>query len=131
MSEQVTYEYYMNGYSGHVLGESDFNKYLGEAVRCVSRLTSGRSEREEYSSFPKVKNAICAAAETAYNCDKTYGGDNFSYGVKSESKDGHSVTFDGTTLEQAERIKSKSIERAVRAELFGTGLLFRGVYSRK
>ena len=131
MSEQVTYEYYMNGYSGHVLEESDFNKYLGEAVRCVSRLTSGRSEQEEYSSFPKVKNAICAAAETAFNCDKTYGGDNFSYGVKSESKDGHSVTFDGTTLEQAERIKSKSLERAVRAELFGTGLLFRGVYSRK
>ncbi len=131
MSQQVSYEYYMHGYFGHVLDESDFNKFLGEAVRCVSRLTSGRSEREEFSDSPKVKNAICAAAEAAFNCDKTYGNNSFSYGVKSESKDGHSVTFDGTTLDQAERIKSKSIERAVRAELFGTGLLFRGVRVKK
>jgi hypothetical protein len=128
MSEQVTYEYYRDGYFGHVLKEEDFNKYLGEAVRCVSRLTFGRSEREEYSNEPKVKNAICAAAEAAFQCDSTYGDDIFSFGVKSESKDGHSVTFDGTTKDQAERIKAKSMERAVRTELFGTGLLFRGVY---
>ena len=131
MSDQVTYDYYKSGYSGYELEEQEFNKYLGEATRCVSRLTSGRSEKEEYSSFPKVKNAICAAAEAACKCDKTYGVNSYSYGVKSESKDGHSVTFDNTTYEQAERIKSKSIERAVRAELFGTGLLFRGVYHRK
>lgn len=131
MSQQITYEYYRNGYFGYVLEENVFNKYLGEAVRCVSRLTSGSSEREEYSNEPKVKNAVCAAAKAAYQCDSIYGGDNFSFGVKSESKDGHSVTFDGTTKEQAEKMKAKSMERAVRTELFGTGLLFRGVYNRR
>lgn len=131
MSQQVTYEYYIEIYLGHVLTSNDFCKYLGEAVRCVSRLTSGRSDRDEYANEPKVKNAVCAAAEAAYQCDYTYGVENYSFGVKSESMDGHSVTFDGTTKEQAENIKAKSIERAVRAELIGTGLLFRGVYRQR
>ena len=130
MAQQVTYEYYKDGYFGYVLESAeDFNKYLGEAMRCVSRLTFGRSGKEEYSGLPEVKNAVCAAIEAAYQIDKNYGSDNHSYGVRSESKDGHSVTFDDTTLEQVEKIKTKSIEFAVRAELFGTGLLFRGVYS--
>lgn len=132
MSQQVTYEYYRESYLGYVLeSEEYFNKYLGEAIRCVTRLTFGRSAQNEYANLPEVKNAVCAAIEAAYRCDKTYGGENYAYGVKSESKDGHSVTFDDTTLEQAERIKYQSIEHAVRTQLFGTGLLFRGVYGRK
>lgn len=122
----VDYQYYVDVYGGTVVPESDF-KVAREAEAYIRSLTfvNGDIFADEKNA-DTVKYAVCAAAEAAYLArrEQEQGGN-----VKSESKDGLSVTFaisrkDGETVLD---YVNRCMYQAVRPILLPTGWLNRKV----
>ena len=102
------YAYYKDSFGGDLTAE-EFNRYARKA-----------------EVTEQVKNAVCAAAEAV--AEIRGGVANIPQGIKSESTDGYSVTYnnDYNADELAEREK-RAMYKAIKQELSGTGLLYQGV----
>ena len=118
----VDYAYYKDSFGGTLAAE-ELNRYAAqEAERSSDHAPMGEiSEVAE-----QVKNAVCAAAEAVAEIRE--GVANIPQGIKSESTDGYSVTYnnDYNADELAEREK-RAMYKVIKQELSGTGLLYQGV----
>lgn len=119
------FSYYRDEYGGTLLTEGNFAKACREAETYIRYLTYQRGDIfADVAQADAVKGAVCAAAE-AYQAafrEAAEGGN-----VKSESKDGLSVSFvvprrDGETLEQYVK---RCMCQVIRIRLLPTGWLSR------
>lgn len=87
----VDFEYYSSVFSGSVLSEKDFQKAEQEAETYIRYLTYLNGDIfADTAQVDAIKGAVCAAADAYYMAVReTAEGGN----VKSESKDGLSVSF--------------------------------------
>lgn len=115
----VDYNFYFNNWLGNTIPDDEFEKYIKRAQHEVEYYTFGRIDD---NVTDKVKNAICAVADILY--DVYSASDNIPRGIKSESVDDVSITYDTTAPNQNQI--TKQIYAAIKRELFGTGLLYRG-----
>lgn len=115
------YTYYSDSFGGLLIPSSEFCVFAAKAERLVRFVTQHRITEVT----DEVKNAVCAAAEAAYEIRSSVA--NIPQGIKSENTDGYSVTYkDYNTDELAEREK-RAMYKAIKQELSGTGLLYQGV----
>ena len=123
----VDYEYYVDNYGGTVVSESDFKVAMREAAAYIRSLTFVNGDIfADGKNAESVKHAVCVALEAACVAkrEQEQGGN-----VKSESKDGLSVTFaisrrDGETV--ADYV-NRCMFQAVRPVLLPTGWMGRKV----
>lgn len=121
----VDFEYYSTMFSGSVLTAETFPKAERDAEVYIRYLTYLNGDIfADTAQADTIKCAVCAAAEACYaaNMEQQQGGN-----VKSENKDGMSVSFivarkDGETVD--EYVK-RSMYQAVRVRLLPTGWLSR------
>ena len=121
----VDYEYYSNTFGGSVLTEGAFQKAEQEAETYIRYLTylNGDIFADKIQA-DAIKGAVCAAADAYYTAVReTADGGN----VKSESKDGLSVSFvvarkDGET---ADSYAKRCMYQVIRIRLLLTGWLSR------
>ena len=121
----VDFEYYSSVFSGSVLSEGAFQKAEQEAETYIRYLTYLNGDIfADTAQADTIKCAVCAAAEACYTAtvEQRQGGN-----VKSENKDGMSVSFivarkDGETVD--EYVK-RSMYQTVRVRLLPTGWLSR------
>lgn len=121
----VDFEYYSSVFSGSVLSEKDFQKAEREAVNYIRYLTCVNGDiYADTAQADAVKGAVCAAADAYYTAvrESAEGGN-----VKSESKDGLSVSFivarkDGET---ADNYVKRCMYQVIRPLLLPTGWLSR------
>lgn len=115
------YSYYSDSYGGMLIPSAEFSAYSAKAERLVKFVTQHRiSEVTD-----KVKNAVCAAAEAAYEIRSSVA--NVPNGVKSENTDGYSVTYKDYDVDELKYKEQNAMLAAIRQELSGTGLLYQGV----
>ena len=121
----VDFEYYTSVYGGSLLTEQDFATAERDAEVYIRYLTYLNGDIfADTAQADTIKCAVCAAAEACYaaNMEQQQGGN-----VKSENKDGMSVSFivarkDGETVD--EYVK-RSMYQTVRVRLLPTGWLSR------
>lgn len=114
----VDFAYYQQAFHG-TMEESAFERALIEAEAFIDTITFGRIARLDV--IPDcVKNAVCAAAEEINRRDESQ---RQHAGIKSESNDGASVTYDDVISN--EQCKANMLAKA-RMYLANTGLLYRG-----
>ncbi len=115
------FNYYVDSWAGNLIPAREFDNYAIKAQRLVNYITQGRAEE---NVTDKVKNAVCAGAEAAYEYRESV--KNVPQGIKSESTDGHSVTYADLNYASKCEQEDKAIYNAVIRELSGTDLLYRG-----
>lgn len=121
----VDFAYYRDVYGGTVLTEASFSAAEREAENYIRYLTYVNGDiYADTAQADAVKGAVCAAADAAYaaKLEQEQGG-----GLKSESKDGLSVSFtvarkDGETVDQYVK---RCMYQTVRILLLPTGWLSR------
>lgn len=121
----VDFEYYSNVFSGSVLNEKTFSKAEQEAETYIRYLTYLNGDIfADTAQADAIKGAVCAAADAYYTAVReTVEGGN----VKSESKDGLSVSFvvarkDGET---ADDYVKRCMYQVIRIRLLPTSWLSR------
>ena len=126
----VDFGYDRDTFGGSLLKEGDFAGAAREAENYIRYLTYFKGDIfADTAQAEAVKGAVCAAAEAGYSAAKEQeqGGN-----VKSESKDGVSVSFvvsrkDGETVPD---YVNRCMYRAIRVRLLPTGWLNRKVGCR-
>lgn len=121
----VDFEYYSTMFSGSVLTAETFPKAEQEAETYIRYLTYLNGDiLTDKAQADAIKGAVCAAADAYYTAvrESAEGGN-----VKSESKDGFSVSFvvarkDGET---ADDYVKRCMYQVVRLRLLPTGWLSR------
>ena len=121
----VKYGYYSNNYKGAVIPKEDFQKAEQEAETYIRYLTYLNGDIfADTAQADAIKGAVCAAADAYHMAVReTAEGGN----VKSESKDGLSVSFvvarkDGET---ADGYVKRCMYQVIRIRLLPTGWLSR------
>ena len=121
----VDFEYYSSVFSGSVLSEGAFQKAEQEAETYIRYLTYLNGDIfADTAQADAIKGAVCAAADAYHMAVReTAEGGN----VKSESKDGLSVSFvvarkDGETVEDYVK---RCMYQEIRNRLLPTGWLSR------
>lgn len=121
----VDFAYYSDTYRGTLLTEDSFPAAVQEVEAYIRYLTyvNGDIFADE-AQADAIKGAVCAAADACHaaKLEQAQGG-----GLKSESKDGLSVSFvvtrkDGETTEQYVK---RCMYQAIRVRLLPTGWLSR------
>lgn len=126
----VDFKYYSNVFSGSVLTAETFPKAEQEAETYIRYLTYLNGDIfADKAQADAIKGAVCAAADAYYTAvrESAEGGN-----VKSESKDGLSVSFvvarkDGETVD--DYIK-RCIYQVIRIRLLPTGWLSRKAWCK-
>ena len=118
------YNYYKNSWAGRLIPAQEYDQFALKAQRFIDYVTQHRIGENITN---QVKNAVCSAAEAAYEVRQAF--NNIPQGVKSESTDGHSVSYTDTDIGIANSKERTAMYNALKQELSGTGLLFRGVYN--
>lgn len=118
----VDFDYYEGIWSGRLIPAGAFDEYSLKAQRFVNYITQGRAAENITDS---VKNAVCAGAEASYAFQKSVA--NVPHGIKSESTDGHSVTYADLNYLTVQEQEKVAMYHAIVQELSGTDLLYRGV----
>ena len=114
------YAYYKDSFGGTLAAE-EFNRYARKAERFLNYVIMGEiSEVTE-----QVKNAVCAAAEAVAEIRE--GVANIPQGIKSESTDGYNVTYKDYNADDLADREKRAMFKAIRQELYNTGLLYQGV----
>ena len=121
----VDFEYYRDTYGGSLLTEGNFAGACRGAENYIRSLTCLKGDIfADTAQADAVKGAVCAAADAGYaaRLEQEQGG-----GLKSESKDGLSVSFitarsDGETVDDYAR---RCMYQAIRILLLPTGWLNR------
>ena len=121
----VKYGYYSNNYKGTLIPKEDFQKAEQEAETYIRYLTYLNGDIfADTAQADAIKGAVCAAADAYHMAVReTAEGGN----VKSESKDGLSVSFvvarkDGET---ADDYVKRCMYQVIRIRLLPTGWLSR------
>lgn len=115
------YSYYIDSWAGTLIPAQSFDQFARKAERLINFVTQHRiSEVTD-----EVKNAVCAAAEAAYEIRSSVA--NVPNGVKSENTDGYSVTYKDYDANELKYKEQNAMLAAIRQELSGTGLLYQGV----
>lgn len=84
-----------------------------------------RNTAPYYRGYGRSQNAVCAAAEAAYEIRSSVA--NIPQGIKSENTDGYSVTYKDYDVDELKYKEQNAMLAAIRQELSGTGLLYQGV----
>lgn len=122
----VEYTYYTDSFAGSLIPAEEFSPLEREAERLLGYITQKKYLTESRSeTIITVKNALCSAVEEAYELNLQYA--NIPLGIKSESTDGHSVTFDRPDPSNLTKQRRKLMYDIFAQELFYTGLLYQGV----
>lgn len=123
----VGFEYYTGAYGGTLLTEQGFTAAEQEAENYIRYLTYLNGDIfSDKAQTDVIKDTVCAAADAYYAATKeTVEGGN----VKSESKDGFSVSFvvarkEGET---ADDYVKRCMHQVIRIRLLPTGWLSRKV----
>lgn len=119
----VDFEYYSNVFGGSILKEETFPKAVQEAETYIRYLTYLNGDIfADQAQADTIKGAVCAATDAYYTAvrESAEGGN-----VKSESKDGLSVSFvvarkDGET---ANDYAKRCMYQVIRTWLLPTGWL--------
>lgn len=106
---KVNYDYYSNVYSGNLIPEEFFAKYIKKAEHYVTGLIFGRDAGEYEES---VKLAICSVAELMYI-------EGSRLGISNENSDGYSVSYNDKNV-------MENIYEAVCVYLADSGLMYSG-----
>ena len=115
------YSYYIDSWAGTLIPAQSFDQFARKAERLINFVTQHRiSEVTD-----EVKNAVCAAAEAAYEIRSSVA--NIPQGIKSENTDGYSVTYKDYDVDELKYKEQNAMLAAIRQELSGTGLLYQGV----
>lgn len=121
----VDFEYYSSVFSGSVLSEGAFQKAEQEAETYIRYLTYLNGDIfADTAQADAIKGAVCAAADAYHMAVReTAEGGN----VKSESKDGLSVSFVVTRKdgETADDYVKRCMYQVIRIRLLPTGWLSR------
>lgn len=115
------YTYYSDSFGGTLIPSSEFVTYAAKAERLVRFVTQHRITEVT----DEVKNAVCAAAEAAYEIRSSIA--NVPQGVKSENTDGYSITYKDYDADELKYREQSAMLAAIKQELSGTGLLYQGV----
>lgn len=115
------YSYYTDSWAGTLIPVQEFNSYARKAERLINYIVSGGVKEVT----EPVKNAVCAAAEAAYELRKSV--ENIPQGIKSENTDGYSVTYKDYNIDELTDMERRAMFNAIRQELYNTGLLYQGV----
>ena len=126
----VKYGYYSNNYKGAVIPKEDFQKAEQEAETYIRYLTYLNGDIfADTAQADAIKGAVCAAADAYHMAVReTAEGGN----VKSESKDGLSVSFvvarkDGET---ADDYVKRCMYQVIRLRLLPTGWISRKAWCK-
>ena len=106
----MNYGFYKSAFGGDKIPPEKFNRYLSKAKAFLSSATRGREIPPQY--FEKASLALCEIAELLFYI-------NSRKGVKSESTDGYSVSYDSDSLKL-------EISEILSLYLGETDLLFKG-----
>lgn len=121
----VDFKYYSSVFGGSVLSEGAFHKAEQEAETYIRYLTYLNGDIfADTAQADAIKGAVCAAADAYYMAVReTAEGGN----VKSESKDGLSVSFVVTRKdgETADDYVKRCMYQVIRIRLLSTGWLSR------
>ena len=115
------YNYYLDSFAGILIPAAEFNSFAKKAERLINYIVYGGIK----DITDPVKNAVCAAAEAAYEIRLSVA--NIPQGIKSENTDGYSVTYKDYSADELSEKEQRAMLRAIRQELRGTGLLYQGV----
>lgn len=115
------YSYYTDSWAGSLIPAQEFNSYARKAERLINYIVSGGVKEVT----EPVKNAVCAAAEAAYELRQSVA--NIPQGIKSENTDGYSVTYKDYNPDELTDRERRAMFNAIRQELYNTGLLYQGV----
>ena len=119
MAVYADYEYYVTGFLGTAIAESDFPALARKASAVLDQLTFGRAvDNTEYPT--QIKDAMCAVAEEMHAIENSDG----SEYVTSESEGSYSVSFAQDAVES--RTDMQRYADAARVWLAGTYLMFAG-----
>lgn len=122
-SPYVDYEYYSNTYGGKTIPKDSFDVVEKRAEAVLHRITFDRVK--QLPEIPDlVKDAICAMAEVRYQEEKK------QPGLKSETIDGYSVTYESSGGTAGASGTVKLMYEEAKVYLANTGLLYRG-WSKK
>ena len=116
----VEYGYYREDYFGDTLSESSWPKYEARAVTIFHHYTFKRLKGVS-NVQDDVKMCICELAEVLYEYERV---DKMSAGIASESVDGHSVSYQKTSLYDREG----QLKDVCRKYLAHTGLMYPGAW---
>lgn len=117
----ANYSYYTDSWAGTLIPAQEFNSYARKAERLINYIVSGGVKEVT----EPVKNAVCAAAEAAYELRKSI--ENIPQGIKSENTDGYNVTYKDYNADDLADREKRAMFKAIRQELYNTGLLYQGV----
>lgn len=99
------YSYYTDSWAGTLIPAQEFNSYARKAERLINYIVNGGVKKVT----EPVKNAVCAAAEAAYELRQSVA--NIPQGIKSENTDGYSVTYkDYNADDLADREKGQCLK---------------------
>lgn len=115
------YSYYTDSWAGVLIPAQEFDSYARKAERLINYIVNG----EIKNVTDEVKNAVCAAAEVAYELRQSVA--NIPQSIKSENTDGYSVTYSDYNADELANREKKAMFNAIQQELSGTGLLYQGV----
>jgi len=115
------YSYYTDSWAGTLIPAQEFNSYARKAERLINYIVNGGVKEVT----DEVKNAVCAAAEVAYELRQSVA--NIPQGIKSENTDGYSVTYKDYNADDLADREKRAMFKAIRQELYNTGLLYQGV----
>ncbi|MDO4175708.1 MAG: hypothetical protein Q4D42_13180 [Eubacteriales bacterium] len=114
----VDFNYYQQTFHG-TMSEIEFERARIEAEAFVDSITFGRIARLDVIP-DAVKNAVCAATDEINRRNQSQ---QQHSGIKSESNDGASVTYDDAISDDQCRA---NMSAKARMYLANTGLLYRG-----
>lgn len=114
----VDFDYYQQTFHG-TMDDIAFERALIEAEAFIDTITFGRVARLDVIP-DAVKNAVCAAVEEINRRNQSQ---QQHTGIKSESNDGASVTYDDAISDDQCRA---TMSAKARIYLSNTGLLYRG-----
>ena len=122
-SPYVDYKYYSDTYGGEKVPEDSFEACEKRAEAVLHQITFGRVK--QLPEIPDlIKDAICAMVEVKYQEDKKQAG------LKSETIDGYSVTYESSGGTAGASGTVRLMYEEAKVYLANTGLLYRG-WSKK
>ncbi len=120
MAIYADYNYYTATFGGKAIPEGNFLACARWTSALLDRLTFGRLKK--FDAVPDaVKDAVCAASEKYYSSQQRT-----ASGVKSESNDGYSVSYDDALSDTQREASLAGIIRNMLAGTEYASLLYRG-----
>lgn len=124
----VDYDFYLSGYllgKSPSVSEEEFPYWERQAETVLNQYTNGRLN-DVTGTEESVRLCLCELAELYCRADKAMGEDGSGL-LSSFSNDGESGTFELSESPYTETGKKQKAGEIIRRNLFGSGLLYRGI----